>query len=152
MAGLYTQTGSDPSFQSLLDGDHAHKMLSELMAKSTLPNLFDTCPPFQIDGNFGAASGIAEMLLQSQTKDPADGYVIDLLPAMPSAWPTGRVTGLRARGGLEVDIAWKDGKLTEAVLRASLNSPAKVRYSGKTINLDAKARQTYRLDATLTAK
>lgn len=84
----------------------------------TYENLFDAHSPFQIDGNFGALSGITEMLLQSQERyvDPTspneDRYVIELLPALPSAWPAGSVTGLRARGGFEVDESWAGRKLT----------------------------------------
>jgi alpha-L-fucosidase 2 len=91
------------------------------------PNLFDAHPPFQIDGNFGATAGIAEMLLQSHAGE------IHLLAALPSAWATGRVRGLRARGGVTVDITWKGGALAEATLTARQPTTVRVRI-GSTVS------------------
>ncbi|MEZ0298302.1 MAG: glycoside hydrolase N-terminal domain-containing protein [Candidatus Methylacidiphilales bacterium] len=150
----------------LRDGDHALKILTEQLRPTTqlkvvmsdggtYPNLFDAHPPFQIDGNFGAISGIAEMLLQSHElyRDPSalteDRYIIDLLPALPGAWPTGSVSGLRARGGVQADIAWKDGKLASATLTSPSGAICKVRMGNKTVDLKIPKGSSVRLDGSL---
>ena len=155
----------------LLDGDHACKMLRNQLrvvggktvnygnGGGTYPNLFDAHPPFQIDGNFGGTAGIAEMLLQSharipqpaaaQVEDRAGPFVIHLLPALPKAWPTGSVKGLRARGGFEVDMSWKDGKLVAATLRSIAGQKCKLRYGQTIIDVAAQPGQTRQFDGNL---
>jgi alpha-L-fucosidase 2 len=119
----------------LRDGDHAYRLLVSMVTPTRerrvgeggglYPNLFDAHPPFQIDGNFGLTAGIVEMLLQNHEGE------IHLLPALPAAWPSGRVRGLRARDGFVVDLAWDDGSLKECVLQAVRSGTARVRYGGR---------------------
>jgi alpha-L-fucosidase 2 len=107
----------------LRDGDRSHKLLSELLTHSTLVNLFDTHPPFQIDGNFGATAGMTEMLLQSQ------GDSVDLLAAIPAKWVSGMVSGLKARGNFEISSKWKNKTATSFEILSNSGAECVLRYS-----------------------
>ncbi|MEY4488313.1 MAG: hypothetical protein RIQ79_821 [Verrucomicrobiota bacterium] len=151
----------------LRDGDHAQMLMSNQLryteelktimqyAGGTYPNLFDAHPPFQIDGNFGFVSGLNEMLLQSQERyvDPAapgqDCYYIDLLPALPAAWPSGSVKGLRARGGFEVDLTWENGRLKTALIRSVAGTSSQVRHGAKSVAISLKPGESVLLDSNL---
>ena len=144
-----------PLWARVGDGDFAYRQLAGLLQKRTLPNLFDLCGPFQIDGNFGATAGVAEMLLQSQQTEASgqksEVRILELLPALPKAWPTGAVNGLCARGGFEVDMTWVSGALEQAVIRSQLGQPCKVRSGGREIELQTKPGGSYVLDRQLQA-
>ena len=121
----------------LQDGNHAYKLFGNLLKNGTLDNLWDTHPPFQIDGNFGGTAGVTELLLQSHM-----GF-IQLLPALPDAWAEGSIEGLLARGNFEVDLRWADGKLQEAVITSNAGQPCQVRYGDQTLNFKTKKGQSY---------
>ena len=124
----------------LRDGEHAYKVLQMLLSpQRTYPNLFDAHPPFQIDGNFGGTAGITEMLLQSW------GGTVFLLPALPKAWPTGSVSGLRVRNAAGVDLAWKNGRLARAVLRSDKGADYEVACGDATLKLQLAANESAEL-------
>jgi alpha-L-fucosidase 2 len=119
------------------DGDRAYKLLSMLLSGGCYPNLFDVGPPFQIDGNFGIVAGISEMLLQ--THRVKDGIrQIDILPSLPAAWPTGKVSGLRVQDGFEVDIVWKSGRLDSVTVKSIFGRKCDLNYDGKTVAVSLK--------------
>jgi alpha-L-fucosidase 2 len=144
----------------LKDGDRALKLLNNWMRLTgssrtdydgggVYPNLFDAHPPFQIDGNFGVTSGIAEMLLQSHRRDKRGDYVLHLLPALPSAWPEGSVKGLCARGGFEVNVEWESGKMVSAKILSKAGGRCIVQAGDKTADFQTEIGKTYSLDAIL---
>lgn len=116
-------------YARLKDAEQAHYHVQKLFEKSTHPNLFDNHPPFQIDGNFGGTAGIAEMLIQSHA-----GYV-ELLPTLPHEWKNGRVSGLMARGGFQVDMAWNHGELTELRILSKLGNTLELKFESSEASL-----------------
>ena len=124
--------------------EKAKKNLDDVIAKCINPNLFTICPPFQIDANFGTTAGIAEMLLQSHVYDQ-EGYVIQLLPSLPTDWKNGQFSGLKARGGFEVAVKWENGQIVDASVKSLLGNKCRIWYNGEYIQVnDLKKGETWK--------
>lgn len=127
-------------YARLLMGNEAYKHIKLLLQKSTYNNLFDTHPPFQIDGNFGGTAGIAEMLLHSHNNE------IKILPALPDVWDKGKISGIMARGGFELTFNWKSGKLDQLTVTSKLGNRCKLNYNGEIYEFATQKGKTYRFD------
>ncbi|GAB6012253.1 glycoside hydrolase family 95 protein [Viscerimonas tarda] len=136
----------------LHDGNHAFKLLSVLISEKTLPNLFDDHSPFQIDGNFGATAAIAEMLVQSQVRTADGGFELHLLPSLPDQFANGSVKGVKARGGFEVDMTWKNGELSAAKIKSAKGGKLHLRLGENSQVYDTKAGGTVQVDGKLIKK
>ncbi|MBL7969778.1 MAG: glycoside hydrolase family 95 protein [Prolixibacteraceae bacterium] len=134
-------------FARLGQGNRSYDLIRQLFRQCILENMFDTHPPFQIDGNFGYTAGVAEMLLQSHIRE-GNHYILQLLPALPDVWKDGEVKGLRARGGFVVDMKWENGKLLVCKVKSLLGNELKVNYHGKTITMNTIAGKGYQIDPT----
>lgn len=133
----------------LLEGERAHDLLELLISPGyCYTNMFDAHPPFQIDGNFGGANGVIEMLLQTHLVDEEGDRIIHLLPALPGYWQAGSLKGFRSRGGFEVDMMWANGKLTSAKIRSSRGGPFKVRVGDESRRLDTEEGELIELTGT----
>jgi alpha-L-fucosidase 2 len=130
-------------YARFLDAESAYYHVLALLRKSILPNLFDNHPPFQIDGNFGGSAGIAEMLLQSHNRG------LHILPALPKAWKTGFVKGLKARGNFEIDIIWEENKLLNLTVKSLSGGKCRIRYQNNTQEIDTDKGNIYSFDGKL---
>jgi alpha-L-fucosidase 2 len=145
----------------LLDGDAAHVRFREILRPcrttkivykgggGVYANLFASHSPFQIDANFGFTAAVGEMLLQSHRGNWQDGFRLELLPALPAAWPEGKVTGLRARGGFVVDLEWQAGALTRVTIRSQQGQPLHLCYGKVSRDLKTKPGEVLHFDGRL---
>lgn len=133
-----------PLWARVYDGNFAIRQLYLQLSKRTFPNLFDKCGPFQVDGNFGATGGLPELWVQSHQRIPGTRTpILHLLPALPDIWPAGEVTGLRARGGFEVDLKWEQSKLVSARIQSKLGGPVRIRLGDQTVDLNTQQGASY---------
>jgi alpha-L-fucosidase 2 len=130
-------------YARLHNGEKAYLHIQELLKKSTLNNLFDSHPPFQIDGNFGGTAGIAEMLIQSHQE------FIELLPALPEEWKNGSVKGLVARGGFVVSLRWEKGRITGGTIQSNKGGVCRLKYDDRSFEFETEAGKNYNLAGIL---